>query len=256
MRTRRDAGSAGTARYLYVVAVAVLALSIGVAGTRHAEPEAAAVDRVRPSLAAAGADAFSGAAQRIAPDDRGLAVTENRELIVNAALLDLIDAFLLKKTDADRADRLKVYLQNRLPSPANREAIGIAERYQAYMQAHDDLLAAQNLGRATDAAAVDIERIAIWRQQRDRLRQRMLGDEVVQAWYRNDDAQLDQVLGEWRQRAEDDRTASASAPAREPDYPVPRWRSTSDEEHHRRYMLAILDKAVSRYDGSRDEKPS
>ncbi|TKC86067.1 hypothetical protein FAZ69_22165 [Trinickia terrae] len=175
-----------------------------------------------------------------------MAVTENHELIVNSALLDLINFFLLGQQDGDRADQLKAYLKANLPSPANSEAVRIVGRYQAYMKAHDDLLAAQNLGDATDASTVDIDRIAIWRQQRDRLRQSMLGAQVVQAWYQNDDAQLDQVIGEWRQRAEDDQASSSSAP--ESRYPVPHWLDKRDEEHHRRYMLEVLEKAVTSYD--------
>ncbi|WP_245964841.1 hypothetical protein [Trinickia dinghuensis] len=173
-------------------------------------------------------------------------------MIANSALLELIDSFLLEKTDGDRADQLKAYLKRSLPSPAYGEAMQIVERYQAYMKAHDDLLAAQHFG-AIDASTVDVERIEVWRQQRDRLRQSMLGEQVAQAWYQNDDARLDQAIAEWRQRAEDAQSPVPSAT--EPRYPVPHWRSTSDEERHRRYLLGVFEKAVTSYETLRRARP-
>jgi hypothetical protein len=187
-----------------------------------------------------------GTLLRIAPpNDPGLAVTENHELIVNSALLDLINFFLLEQTDEDRADQLKIYLKSKLPSPASNEAVQIVDRYQAYMKAHDDLLAAQNLGHGTHTSAVDIDRIVTWRQQRDRLRRSILGDQVVQIWYQNDDAQLNQVLEEWRQRAEDEK--APSSPMQGPRYPVPHFHNKSDEERHRQYLLGVLEKAVTSF---------
>ena len=173
-----------------------------------------------------------------------LTVTDRQTLVVDTALLDVFNAFLLK-ADADRADQLKAALKSKLPPPAYAEAVQIAERYQAYMRAHDELLAAQHLPRFTQAADVDIERVETWRQQRDRLRQRLLGERVTQAWYQNDDARLDQVLQEWRQRAADARGASpVSADAR---YPVPHWRDPAEEATHLQYMLVVVREAVRGY---------
>ncbi|PTB20319.1 hypothetical protein C9I57_13335 [Trinickia symbiotica] len=176
-----------------------------------------------------------------------MAVGEGHRLIVNGALLGLIDSFLLENSDDDRADQLRRYLKGKLPAPAYGEAMEIVERYQTYMKAHDDLLAAQNLGHGRDVSAIDIDRIAIWRQQRDRLRRSILGDDVVQAWYQNDDAQLDQVLQEWRQRLEDSEGPLSRAQAQALRYPVPHWHDKQAEEHHRQYMLRVLEKAVTSF---------
>ncbi|MGF6264717.1 hypothetical protein OKW49_005645 [Paraburkholderia youngii] len=239
-------------RHLCIIAVAVVCVAVGVLRILQADSEpavASPTSEARP----AGSSSSSGSGPSVGRDDPGLIVAENHELIVNAALLDLINSFLLRKTDDDRADQLRIYLKSELPSPAYGEAERIVERYQAYMRAHDELLAAQHLAGATDASAVDIERVAVWCQQRDRLRRSILGDTVVQAWYQNDDAQLDQVLQEWRQRAEDDQAPELSA--QQPRYPVPHWRNKSDEERHRQYMLRVLDHAMTSFEAlSRDSR--
>lgn len=110
--------------------------------------------------------------------DRALAVKENRELIVNAASLDLIDTFLWEKTHDDRADRFKAYLQTRLPSPspANRGS---------------GLPSVIELTQKRTAICL---RPRIWVVDRRRR---------CRYW-----SPRDLAPGEWRQRAEDDRTSS------------------------------------------------
>jgi lipase chaperone LimK len=138
---------------------------------------------------------------RIAPPG-GLAVTGNQQLLVNTALLNVINFFLLEQPDADRAAGLQAYLQSKLPAAAYGQAMQIVGNYQRYMTAHDDLLSAQNLeGTSQITSLRNVERINIWREQRDRLRLSMLGADVVQAWYQADDTQLQQVLAELQQRA-------------------------------------------------------
>ncbi|PPK42041.1 hypothetical protein B0G57_12250 [Trinickia symbiotica] len=248
MLIQRQAEKARYGRHVCVVAAAILALSIGVLHLRRGEQQLVATSQSRAPIA--GATAFglgdsAGATESVALSDSGLAIGEGHRLILNGALLDLIDSFLLQNADDDRVDQLRRYLKGKLPTAAYGEAVGIVERYQTYMKAHDDLLAAQNLGHVGDASAIDIDRIAIWRQQRDRLRRSILGDDIVQAWYQNDDAQLDQVLQEWRQRLED--SEAPQAPAQAPRYPVPHWHDKQAEDHHRQYMLRVLEKAVTSF---------
>jgi len=238
--------------YLCVAAVfaAAVGLTIGMMTTRLPEQASATVvaphaPRVAATLATHASEPIP--ASRSASNDPGIAVTEQQTLVVDAALLNVFNSFLLKPDDG-RAGQLMVYLKSKLSPPAYAEAAQLAERYQAYMQAHDELLAAQHLHRAMQASIVDIERVAIWREQRDRLRQRLLGDRVVQVWYQNDDAQLDQVLQEWRQRVEDARQASAqSAPPQAERYPVPHWRDPAEEARHREYMVGVLREVVTGY---------
>jgi hypothetical protein len=248
MVIQREAERARYGRHVCVVAAAILALSMGALHFGRGEQQPIATSQSHAPVAGAmafGLASSAGATESVALGDSGLALSEGHWLIVNGALLELIDSFLLANADDDRADRLRRYLKGKLPAPAYGKAMQIVERYQAYMKAHDDLLAAQNLGRVRDASAVDIDRIAIWRQQRDRLRAGILGDDVVRAWYQNDDAQLDQVLQEWRQRLED--TEAPLAHAQAPRYPVPHWHDKQAEEHHRQYMLRVLEKAVTSF---------
>lgn len=167
----------------------------------------------------------------------GLAATENGELVVNLALLDVIDFFFLEQASGDRANALKLYLQSKLPSPAYHEAEQIVGRYQMYMKEYDSLLAAQNFGTAITPP--DIGRIAIWSEQRHRLRQHILGEKLVQAWYQNDDAQLQQVLDELQQR-------NSSA--------IPRWNNAADEAHHNAYMQDVLAKATRDFSALSDQR--
>jgi hypothetical protein len=236
-------------RGLYLSAAAALAavvgLSIGVMTTRLPESKSAAAAEPRTSAAAVTSSApnrtpiTTSAGVGHAP---ALTITEQQTLVVDTALLNVFNTFLLKP-EQDRAAQLKAYLESTLPPPALADALQLAERYQAYMQAHDALLAAQHLSSNMQPATVDIERIAIWREQRDRLRQRLLGDRAVQAWYQNDDAQLDQVLQEWRQRAADAQGVSLQGER----YPVPHWRDPEQEARHQEYMVGVLRGVVRRY---------
>lgn len=248
MQLQRETTPARLRRHLCVIAAAILGLSIGLFCTRHSEPETVRNSQTGVSGrdTASRPGVWAGPTLHTWPDDPGLAVTGNHELIVNAALLDLINFFLLEQADDDRSAQLKLYLKSKLPSPAYDEAVQIVEHYQIYMKAHDDLLAAQNLGaHKLDSSAIDISRFAVWRQQRDHLRQSILGDKVVQAWYQNDDAQLTQVIDEWQQRVEDD--SAPVSPTLTVHYPVPHWHNKSGEEQHRQYMLGVLNKAATSF---------
>ncbi|MGN6141877.1 MAG: hypothetical protein ACTHNV_23525 [Ralstonia sp.] len=227
------------------VGAAVVGLSIGVMTTRLPESENPAA--VEPH--ASGADLISPAPNRMpittsagGGDAPALTITAQQTLVVDTALLNVFNTFLLKHDD-DRAEQLKAYLSSKLPPTASAEAVRLAERYQAYMHAHDELLTAQHLSSDMQAATVDIERIAVWREQRDRLRQRLLGDRVVKAWYQNDDAQLDQVLQEWRQRMADAQGVNLQGER----YPVPHWSDPTQEARHQEYMVGVLRGMVTRY---------
>lgn len=183
----------------------------------------------------------------------GLAATENQELIVNSALLDVINFFLLERSDGNRANALKSYLKSNLPDPAYREAEQIVGHYQAYMTEHDNLLAAQNLGAQNAAmSSLDLSRIATWCEQRDRLRKNLLGDKVTEAWYQNDDAQLKQVVDELRQHrdgASQEQGQDSSSQYARPMPPIaPRWSNVADEVHHNLYMREVLAKATTSFE--------
>lgn len=174
--------------------------------------------------------------------------TEDRELIVNTGLLEVINFYLLEQPGDNQTNALSAYLKRELPAPACDEALQIAARYQTYMKEHDRLLAAQNFGvLGTDLLSLDIGRVRTWAQQRQRLRQRILGDKVEQAWYQNDDAQLQQVLDEL-QRLKDEEN-----PDQQQDSPTPASESTPQfaqrgssgnvNEQRTLHMKEVLDKA-------------
>ncbi len=137
------------------------------------------------------------------------------------------------------------------PLRAYHEALQIVDHYQQYMKAHDDLLAAQNLnvGNA-NIASLDIHRIAIWCDQRDRLRQSILGSTVMQAWYQNEGSQLKQILEELPQG-----TTDADSDPQRSQHPRPMWANKSDEISHNLYMQSVLDKATKSFDTLAREGP-
>ena len=121
-----------------------------------------------------------------------LYATEQQQLIINPALLDVVNFYLLAPDFTGQLQPLANYLNQQLPEIAARQALQIAQQYQVYIGEHDQLLAAQNLS----ATASDLNRIGNWQQQRLRLRQRLLGEQLQQAWYQNEEAQLQQALDE------------------------------------------------------------
>jgi len=129
--------------------------------------------------------------------------TEERELVVNAGLLQVFDFFLLEMPDghgADASAALSGFLASRLTVEATARAMQIAADYRAYVAQHDTLLAAQNFDRRSLAlSTLDVGRIRTWMQLRQRLRESVLGAAVSDAWYQNDDAQLLHVLDELQQ---------------------------------------------------------
>lgn len=175
--------------------------------------------------------------------------TEDRELIVNTGLLDVINFYLLEQPGDKQTNALSIYLKRELPAPACDEALQIAERYQTYMKEYDRLLAAQNFGvPGGDPLSLDISRVRTWAQQRQRLRQRILGDKVEQAWYQNDDAQLQQVLDELQRLKDEeslDQRQSSPMSASAPGFQFAQRGSNGNlDEQRTLHMKEVLDKAV------------
>jgi hypothetical protein len=154
--------------------------------------------------------------------------TEERELVVNAELLQVFD-FFLQAPDGQRADAstaLRTFLAERLMAASVTKALQIAADYRSYMMQHDALLAAQNFDRRGLAlSTLDVGRIKTWLQLRRRLRQSVLGEAVAEAWYQNDDAQLLHVLDQLQQAPNADAL----------------------DESNRRTMQGIVDKATRRF---------
>lgn len=156
-----------------------------------------------------------------------IALTDNQELIADSALRKVMDSYLLGGGDKGGLQALLDYLNRRLPANAARDAGQLATRYNAYLSAHDQLLAAQNFG-----ATPDLNRLIGWQRQRQQLRDRMLGEKVTQEWFGNEEAYFTQALEELSQRR--DGTAPPTAGIDE------------DQTKHDQHMRQVLQEAVVR----------
>lgn len=158
----------------------------------------------------------------------GIALTDNQELIADSALRKVMDAYLLGRGSDSGLPALITYLNRRLPANAAREAGRLATSYNAYLSAHDQLLAVQNLG-----SPPDLNRLIGWQRQRQQLRERMLGAQVPHEWFGNEDAYFTQALEEMRQRGE------GTAP--------PSDSGDEDQARHAQHMRQALMDAVRPY---------
>ncbi|OEZ98974.1 hypothetical protein [Duganella sp. HH101] len=220
------------------LAAVMLAAALLTVWARHAENAPAPTPTPKTGPAPAGQPAGSQAvratasaaaypaAAAIAPD---LSLTDKQELIADFALHQLMDSFLLNRSEAE----LEAYLRRALPAGAANEAIQIAARYQRYLAAHDELLAAQHFTSA-DPASQDLNRIISWQQQRRQLRIRMLGERIALEWFGNEDAYLGQALDEWRLRSEGQAPATAGV-------------APEDQAAHEQHMQQALGQAIASY---------
>ncbi|MES2071937.1 MAG: hypothetical protein V4488_16390 [Pseudomonadota bacterium] len=136
---------------------------------------------------------------------RGLLTTPDQRLVINQALHEIMDYFLLNGKDGDRDTQVKAllqYFQEKLPPPAYQDALQVQQHYLSYMDAHDQLLTGQSFpARDSELSERDVQLLLIWLEQRARLRESLLGMQVTQAWYEDEDAQLKQTLNYLRNAA-------------------------------------------------------
>ncbi|MES2350294.1 MAG: hypothetical protein V4641_22210 [Pseudomonadota bacterium] len=203
------------------------------AGEADATSAAAAAQAGRPPIADAAAQRLFRqlGTQAPAPPAPELSLTDNQELIADFALHALMDSFLLNRRDASRMQALIDHLRRALPANAAAEAIQIATRYQAYLAAHDELLAAQSF-TSEDAASLDLNRLSSWQQQRQQLRVRMLGERIALEWFGNEETYAVQALDEWRQRG------SGQAP--------PSAANQDDQARHDQHMRQALNQLAAK----------
>jgi lipase chaperone LimK len=202
------------AKLLYAAAAILFGLAVwflhsdgeaALPGAAAAQGEAAA--RFGPGVwtaphAAATAEAPTAALDTAAPG--GLATTADRRLVVNKALHDVVDYFLFGGHPGERSThvaRLLVHLKANLPEPAYGEAAQIVQNYLRYIQEHDQLLARESMSAPGSEGAVirmDFDRVAAWIAQRTRLRQNLLGFNVAQAWFGDEEAETERDLAAMR----------------------------------------------------------
>ena len=184
---------------------------LGVAWLRQAEapaPAAPASDSSWQAPIGPGTMSSNVRLPQLADDTvvpEGLGVDASGHLLVNLPLRLVFDTFLAgdaAPTLAARAQSLRTYLNGRLPDAARKEADALLTSYLAYIAAHDMQLARQQLDLKPDVALTlqQVERLASWQNQRQRLRQASFGIALAQTWFGADEAQLTQALAELRQR--------------------------------------------------------
>lgn len=178
---------------------------------------------------------FSELAASDAAPTAEIMLTERQELIVNNALREVFNFYLLEHANTGGSEALARYLQRRLPDNASQEAMLIATQYQRYIAQHDRILAAQNFNGQMDAY-----RLEAWFKQRDRLRRDVLGERVTQAWFQLEDADLMQVIDELRRAP-----AAAATPTLAGSGALPP--AGSESARHRQHMLQVLAAATQGY---------
>lgn len=152
----------------------------------------------------------SGGAGTSAPE--GLTVTADQHLVINRALKDAFDYFLLGGhlgAREEHSTKLLAHLKASLPVPALQEAEKIIRSYVAYLDAHDTLLARETIPALNPDSVLtsqEVERISAWLAQRAQLRQELLGMHIAQAWFGEEEIRDQQVVAAMRQRGT---TASA-----------------------------------------------
>jgi hypothetical protein len=128
-------------------------------------------------------------------------------LLVDARLHGVFDSYLLAARGAARdarADELRTWLRSRLGQPALGQATELVGAYLRYLQAESELRAHQRFTRPDPAGLTDaqVDQMVAWQQTRAKLRERVLGMAVAQAWYEADDADCNTAFADWRKQHE------------------------------------------------------
>jgi hypothetical protein len=162
----------------------------------------------------------------LAVDDQlapsSLATDAAGNLVVDLPLRMLFEFFLVRGEGADlnaRADQLRAHLDRQVSGPANVQAKTLANRYVAYVRAYDSLLANQRIALAAGVAPTpqQVEQLAVWQQQRARLRLSTFGPVMAGLWFSADDDELAQAVANLRESSGAVPPAGADSADAEPD---------------------------------------
>jgi len=160
----------------------------------------------------------------LSPDDaqapEGLSVDAAGQLRPDRPLRMVFEFFLVRGEGADldaRAAQLRGHLERQVRGPALEQVKVLAGQYVAYVRAYDDLLARQNIQLQPGAlpSAQQLEQLAVWQQQRVRLRRSSFAPALADLWFADDDAALANAITDLRERGE--ASANATASDQEPD---------------------------------------
>jgi lipase chaperone LimK len=168
----------------------------------------------------------SGARQsmELSPDDalapEGLSVDASGQLRPDRPLRMVFEFFLVRGEGLDldaRAAQLRGHLERQVRGPALEQAKTLAGQYLAYVRAYDEQLSSQHIALQPGAlpSMQQLEQLAIWQQQRLRLRHSSFTTALADLWFADDDAALANAIADLRERGE--ASANATAPDQEPD---------------------------------------
>ena len=149
----------------------------------------------------------------------GLSTDVNGQLRPDRPLRTLFEFFLVRGEGADldaRAAQLRAHLERQVRGAALEQSQALAGQYVAYVRAHDDLLSRQHIALQPGALpnAQQLEQLAVWQQQRSRLRRSSFAPALAELWFAADDAALEQAIADLRAR---DSATVAAAADQEPD---------------------------------------
>jgi hypothetical protein len=136
----------------------------------------------------------------------GLAAAADGHLVVNRELRHVMEYFLLAReveSTADRIARMRAYFKSKLPQPAFDEAVQMAANYLKYLLALEKMLADEATGKSDDGTprAIDYSDQAL-RALGSRisiLRQNMLGANLAQLLFAEEEAMLKRTTAEMRE---------------------------------------------------------
>ncbi|RZT42669.1 lipase secretion chaperone [Cupriavidus agavae] len=142
-------------------------------------------------------------ADTAAPD--GLLTDANGRLRITLQTRHLFEYFLASAPKANRQHqiaRLEGHIRNVLAKPAPlafAQAMDLAQRFIAYMDAHDALLPTYGFARQAGAVSTaDLPRIAEFLRARSDMRRQYLGPEVARDWYGAEEDREQRVLASLR----------------------------------------------------------
>lgn len=169
-----------------------------------AEPTGSWNDPIGPGLLARpgqGTQAFGAQV----PRDANIAVDANGHLVPDRTLRSLMDGFLVTPKPSERQAmevQLRELLAVRLRQPAAGEADRLVTAYAAYLQAEAQARARERFSQADPDGLSDqqVQHLLAWQRERTGLRERMLGNEVVNAWFAEEDGNCTAVLIDWEKQ--------------------------------------------------------
>jgi hypothetical protein len=130
----------------------------------------------------------------------GLEVTPDQHLILNKDMRAVFDYFLQPADRGNRAERLeklRTYLKAKLPPAAYDEASAIVARYTHYLEALDARNATQNdpmESGSVPTSYAGIEQLKANIAAQTRLRETVLGVNISQLWFAEEDADVQRFL--------------------------------------------------------------